>query len=1672
MKVRHVPPFVPYCDDFCLFDVSHQRKSVGVEAALRPGTNNYLLTAAIKPASNSVNSQESFVAIHIRTSDGGQSVAATVIASGVRCQELDRLRSNFGALCVPVARANAVLGMLQFTRGHYLVFATTKLVAHIGPHPIFEVQDSKLVALWSSSGGSFAFGDVESKYVEIFQNADLDNTFYLSPTYDLTSTLQESFLSDGVKASPAVRRLSLSSTAENSDTGGNSASSFATVDAGTNALPFVLSRTLEAGRPKYDWGGWLRSGVSSLACLHALTAPMIHGAVVQRVLSDRKGIPGNESACHFILTLVARMSANYAGVRYRKRGVNADGHVANHVEVEQILFDPEGTANGGRLGRWCSITQIRGSVPLFWHHDPGVTRPKPPILYGLHDNTFSATKRHFAELLTDYGAPIVCISLLKRNEKSGREAMLAKKYREAIQSLQAEIWQGESEPAHFNAKRPMLPRPYRAPVIELHEFDFRAETNRAWNEMFSLSEISFDRTNMFEVDADGVVKSTQNGTVRSNCVDCVDRTNYAQFFVGLHAAAQQLYRFGVFSSPAELAAHEELVQTILAMWITVGDNIAVRYGGSMTVSVGLVHRGVVWDRQMGLRRFYNNNFKDKGTQTALDLLLGRYRPLVKQWEEGRVLLPMSKQQSAQSNSTPRGEGFFNGLLSRLGNTFSSSTPEPSNAATQLERFCEIWDINPHDEYALHLNEQHASIATASSTWWKDALQMFQRRLFENREDEAAVTASACTGRAWKSTEMTEGCFRSGLQQWQSFWLLSAQLDRCQLDNVQTMRSVETQNVYLGAEVTSTAMTGSPGRLQSFRSFEASGSSADVVFASVAVVQPPYECRATISQLHPFLLEAIQSFGVSPQGRPKPVLSAEDPCLCVTDPVRYVKEVVSSRVACDEAERRRCPIDSIEEDDEKVVDHVVQLLRAAPDTVVYAYRCTTHSEPCVALLSRVSVDTGLALPSGLVDALRVFWSTNRLSLDSPRSYMQVFFASVNKVLNERTPGAPTTATKSATSQRSNQNQKGSTSRATKVSEVPSGTTAPRTKTSAPNPVASVAASPHRQTAATISRQTILIADDKMEEQLINKFLRPRSGAERRVARRLHFLHSAVKKVVGEGSSNSLDRLPLARQIQCFPILAEEESLTLIRSTTQTMLKDPFQENSRFVAGYSRRKFLAPDAVVAELRRWLSLMICPSTGVPLRSSMRFCPNPDKNRVPPSSTYYNVFLGSDLLVWLEERYGELDIAFDSINGGSATFATCLAVAGMFHPVVPLLSGDGITNAEDRFKQSVDAGQLYTFLCFEPRVNVIPPLKSRAQFLTAEELVFVTFAPCRHIGQQRSDAAVGDTFVDTALEDVTTVDLSVLMLDEFMRMCFFVNLYNLLFYKVMTEKRLAPIDFSVAEQTRVFCIRDVVLSLADIKHGILRNNQPHPRLALPQFSESDTRNSLRIREPDPRVILLLADFMCFDEAAAMLGMGNASSSNTTATTNISSQLAHAAVHSNSASTLAVTERVALALAPNSPLSPANESKRQMKDVSNEGRPADKRGAAPNAGTAGDDTALPLDGGGNAGGEDDDKDGDAGAHVSVFKWFMGATRKTSEINYARCLQSDSAAQTLRDAATQWLAVVRDANNNSDDARDGRSKSKINDIRARCFVKAVTKFPEWGNRVSAVVSRLDQLSRL
>jgi hypothetical protein len=73
--------------------------------------------------------------------------------------------------------------------------------------------------------------------------------------------------------------------------------------------------------------------------------------------------------------------------------------------------------------------------------------------------------------------------------------------------------------------------------------------------------------------------SLQKGVLRTNCIDCLDRTNVAQFAYGLAALGRQLHVLKLTEAP-KIELHAPLADDLMDFYERMGDTLAIQYGGS------------------------------------------------------------------------------------------------------------------------------------------------------------------------------------------------------------------------------------------------------------------------------------------------------------------------------------------------------------------------------------------------------------------------------------------------------------------------------------------------------------------------------------------------------------------------------------------------------------------------------------------------------------------------------------------------------------------------------------------------------------------------------------------------------------------------------------------------------------------------------------------------------------------------------------------------------------------------------------------------------------------------------------------------------------------------------------------------------------------------------------
>uniref|UniRef100_A0A914HH04 SAC domain-containing protein n=1 Tax=Globodera rostochiensis TaxID=31243 RepID=A0A914HH04_GLORO len=492
-----------------------------------------------------------------------------------------------GGLLRTVEKAWGLIGAIRFMEGFYLlVVSRAKLVVSIGFHSIYKVEDVSMIYIPAT--GTASHPD-EAKYSKLFLSVDFTADFYFSYTYQLSRTLQENCLAES--------------------------------DIKWNRKHF--GRTM-GPEEKFVWNEYLMEPLHRNGVSRKWTLELVRGFVAHQLL---------ELPCAKLeLILLARRSSAFAGTRFLKRGVNCDGAVANDVETEQIVWDMDSPLSF-RYGKFSSFVQRRGSVPLFWSQDPThrgspMVVGKPPIVIDRVEPHALTTAKHFRELERKYGHPLVVLNLTvcylndfrkvgKRIDYVSFDVSRCNKSGRVLQRLE-EIGQRLTLSTGWFQSFPQLHS--RLPSNLLRQRSSTTPPNIDENIGRFVAEPSMDGRMLL-----------QHGIVRSNCVDCLDRTNVVQFGIGKVALGWQLYSMGFLSSPWALSLHSEVCRVFEEMFDEHGDILAWQYAGSQLVhSIKTYKRTAIFQERsrdvlQTISRYYSNTFGDFEKQDGLNLFLGVFR---------------------------------------------------------------------------------------------------------------------------------------------------------------------------------------------------------------------------------------------------------------------------------------------------------------------------------------------------------------------------------------------------------------------------------------------------------------------------------------------------------------------------------------------------------------------------------------------------------------------------------------------------------------------------------------------------------------------------------------------------------------------------------------------------------------------------------------------------------------------------------------------------------------------------------------------------------------------------------------------------------------------------------------------------------------------------------------
>ena len=121
--------------------------------------------------------------------------------------------------------------------------------------------------------------------------------------------------------------------------------------------------------------------------------------------------------------------------------------------------------------------------------------------------------------------------------------------------------------------------------------------------------------------------STQNGIIRTNCMDCLDRTNVVQSLIALSVAERNLEDQG-FDQGEGVEQKQNHLKHHRLLWSNNADALSTLYAGTRALKSDVTrtgrrtYGGAVDDGLNSLRRYVGNNFYDERRQEGVEVLIG------------------------------------------------------------------------------------------------------------------------------------------------------------------------------------------------------------------------------------------------------------------------------------------------------------------------------------------------------------------------------------------------------------------------------------------------------------------------------------------------------------------------------------------------------------------------------------------------------------------------------------------------------------------------------------------------------------------------------------------------------------------------------------------------------------------------------------------------------------------------------------------------------------------------------------------------------------------------------------------------------------------------------------------------------------------------------------------
>ena len=301
----------------------------------------------------------------------------------------------------------------------------------------------------------------------------------------------------------------------------------------------------------------------------------------------------------FMYILISRRGCTRTGARYHMRGADPLGYVANFVETEQLIqYDII----------LSSFLQIRGSIPVIWNQLGKQLKPKPIAVHSYF--TKQSLQYHLDNLVKLY-KNVICVNLI---DQVGNEADLG---------------------SHFETQVKLYNNTHTENPCHYVGFDFHAKckNNKYENLVYLIESIQSEikKYGYHLQDNKGNSIINQTGIIRTNCIDCLDRTNVVQSMVAMFMLKSQLHHLGVIQSDWGVEQVPKFQIAFKNIWADNADRMSQAYTGTSALKTDFTRtgrrsmKGIATDGLNSVRRVINKTFSDNTRQQAIDLFLGKFK---------------------------------------------------------------------------------------------------------------------------------------------------------------------------------------------------------------------------------------------------------------------------------------------------------------------------------------------------------------------------------------------------------------------------------------------------------------------------------------------------------------------------------------------------------------------------------------------------------------------------------------------------------------------------------------------------------------------------------------------------------------------------------------------------------------------------------------------------------------------------------------------------------------------------------------------------------------------------------------------------------------------------------------------------------------------------------------